>query len=144
MKQGFIKVAAATPKIRVADPVYNAEAICAQLKEAVGNGAKIIVFPELCLTGYTCGDLFWQEALLEGAKEALKTVMKATTGSDALVFVGLPLEKEGKLYITGDVFGTEKYRVVNSLEVLFAIAKKREIVANIDKKMTLKIENYKT
>ena len=53
-------------------------------------------------------------------------------------------KKEGKLYITGDVFGTEKYRVVNSLEVLFAIAKKREIVANIDKKMTLKIENYKT
>ena len=98
MKQGFIKVAAATPRIRVADPVYNAEAICAQLKEAVDNGAKIIVFPELCLTGYTCGDLFWQEALLEGAKDALKTVMKATTGSDALVFVGLPLEKEGKLY----------------------------------------------
>ena len=98
MKQGFIKVAAATPKIKVADPAFNAQAICAQLKEAQELHAKIIVFPELSLTGYTCGDLFWQERLLEEAQEGLKTVTAATEGLDALVFVGLPLEKDGKLY----------------------------------------------
>ena len=98
MKHGFIKVAAMTPKIRVADPEYNAKEVCKGIEEAVAKGAKIIVFPELCLTGYTCGDLFLQELLLEQAKEALRKSAEATEGSDALVFVGLPLEKEGKLY----------------------------------------------
>lgn len=58
MKQGFVKVASATPRIRVADPVYNAQVICEQAKEAAEHGAKIVVFPELCITGYTCNDLF--------------------------------------------------------------------------------------
>lgn len=98
MKHGFIKAAAMTPKIRVADPVYNAAQINAGIKEAVGKGAKIIVFPELCITGYTCGDLFLQELLLAQAREALRTVMDASQGSDALIFVGLPLEKDHKLY----------------------------------------------
>ncbi|MBR2951047.1 MAG: NAD(+) synthase [Lachnospiraceae bacterium] len=98
MRQGFVKAAAATPKIKVADPAFNAQAVCEQLKEAYAAGAKIIVFPELCLTGYTCGDLFWQDTLLEEAKEALVSVMAATAGHDALVFVGLPLEKDSKLY----------------------------------------------
>ena len=56
MKQGFVKVASATPRIRVADPVYNAQVICEQAKEAAEHGAKIVVFPELCITGYTCND----------------------------------------------------------------------------------------
>ena len=64
MKQGFIKVAAATPDIRVADTAFNTEEIIKKMKEAAGNGAKIIVFPELCITGYTCGDLFTQDILL--------------------------------------------------------------------------------
>ena len=98
MKHGFIKTAAMTPKIRVADPEYNAKEICKGIAEACTKGAKIIVFPELCLTGYTCGDLFLQERLLEQAKEALRSVAESTEGSDALVFVGLPLEKDGKLY----------------------------------------------
>lgn len=98
MKHGFIKAAAMTPKIRVADPVYNAAQINMEIKEAVGKGAKIIVFPELCITGYTCGDLFLQELLLAQAREALRTVMDASQGSDALIFVGLPLEKDHKLY----------------------------------------------
>lgn len=98
MKHGFIKAAAMTPKIRVADPAYNAEEICKGIEEACTNGAKIIVFPELCLTGYTCGDLFLQERLLTQAKEALRKVADATQGSDALVFVGFPLEKDSKLY----------------------------------------------
>ena len=98
MEQGFIKVAAVTPKIKVADPGYNAERICECLQEAYERGAKIIVLPELCLTGYTCGDLFSQELLLEEAKKALTVVTEATSDRDALVFVGLPVERDGKLY----------------------------------------------
>ncbi len=98
MQQGFIKVAAATPKIKAADPVYNAAAVCGELEKAYSLGAKIIVFPELCLTGYTCGDLFLQELLLEKAREQLFTVAEATKGKDALVMVGLPLERGSCLY----------------------------------------------
>ncbi|MDE7252108.1 MAG: NAD(+) synthase [Acetatifactor sp.] len=98
MKHGFVKVAAVTPKIKVADPAYNAQAVCEKLKFACEKGAKIIVFPELCLTGYTCNDLFLQELLLEEAKKALFTVASCTRGQDALVFVGLPLEQDGRLY----------------------------------------------
>lgn len=98
MKQGFIKAAAVTPKIRVADPVYNAGVICEELEKAYKKGAKIIVFPELCLTGYTCGDLFLQPLLLEEASKQLLRVVKATADKDALVMVGLPVERDGRLY----------------------------------------------
>ena len=101
MKDGFIRAAALTPKIRVADPAYNAEQIEKGIDEAAENGAHILVFPELCLTGYTCQDLFLQETLLSGAKEALAKIAEHTEGLDALVFVGLPLEKDGKLYKRG-------------------------------------------
>ena len=70
MKHGFIKAAAITPKIKVADPKYNGQVICEKLEEAYARGAKIIVFPELCITGYTCGDLFLQGLLLK--REAKK------------------------------------------------------------------------
>ena len=98
MQHGFVKVAAITPKIKVADPQYNAEQIKKGLDEGYEKGAKIIVFPELCLTGYTCGDLFLQRTLLEEAKKQLFLLQEYTKGHDALVFVGLPLEKDGKLY----------------------------------------------
>ncbi len=98
MKHGFIKVAAVTPKIKVADTIYNADQICAGIEEAAGKGAKVIVFPELCISGYTCGDLFLQERLLASCKEQLGRVARASKGKDALIFVGLPLEREGKLY----------------------------------------------
>ncbi len=98
MKHGFVKVAAVTPKIKVADPHYNAKVISKEIEEASERGAKIIVFPELCLTGYTCGDLFLQELLLTQALAALSEVTSATEGTDALVFVGLPLIKKHKLY----------------------------------------------
>ncbi len=98
MRHGFVKVAAVTPKMKVADPHYNAGEICKGIVEAAERGAKIIVFPELCLVGYTCGDLFLQELLLKGALEALSEVTAATEGSDALVFVGLPIVKKHKLY----------------------------------------------
>lgn len=98
MKHGFIKVAAISPKIKVADPAYNAGVIVEKMKEAYGKGAKILVFPELCITGYTCGDLFLQEILLEEAKRQLSVIAEATQDMDALVMVGLPVEREGRLY----------------------------------------------
>ena len=98
MKHGFIKVAAITPKIKVADPIYNASVIIQELNKAYQNHAKIIVFPELCLTGYTCGDLFLQPLLLHEAEKELLRIVEATGENDALVFVGLPMERDGKLY----------------------------------------------
>lgn len=98
MKHGFIKVAAATPDIRVADVEYNKDRICAAIREACNESAKIIVFPELCVTGYTCGDLFTQDILLKAAKGALLEIAAFTKDRDALVFVGVPLSVGGKLY----------------------------------------------
>jgi len=98
MRHGFIKVAAITPKIRVADPVHNRTVIEEEMEKAYAAGVRIMVFPELCLTGYTCYDLFLQETLLDAAKEQLLILTEKTSGKDGLVFVGLPLEKEGKLY----------------------------------------------
>lgn len=98
MKHGYVKAAALTPGIRVADTVYNTEQIKKGLDEAFAEAAKIIVFPELCITGYTCQDLVFQETLLKGATEGLKEIREYTRGRDALVFVGLPLEKSGKLF----------------------------------------------
>ena len=98
MKQGFVKVAAVTPDIRVADVQYNTEQICRMIDETVAEGAKIVVFPELCITGYTCSDLFTQEVLLDHAREALREITAYTAEKDALIFVGVPLSVEGELY----------------------------------------------
>ena len=98
MQDGFVKIAAATPDLRVADCTYNASEIVKLAKQAADRGAKLIVFPELCLTGYTCGDLFLQQTLLDGALSALETVRRETAGLNAAVVVGLPLMHEGKLY----------------------------------------------
>lgn len=100
MKQGFVKVAAGTPKIRVADCVYNREQMVKLIREMEENKAKIMVLPELCITGYTCGDLFGQEALLASAREQLMILADETKDVDALIFAGLPLEHGGKLYNT--------------------------------------------
>ena len=98
MRHGFVKVAAATPDIRVADVAYNVEQIKKQMDEADEQGAKVVVFPELCLTGYTCGDLFGQEILLKAVKEGLRELTEYTKEKDGLYFVGAPAEVEGKLY----------------------------------------------
>ena len=98
MEYGFVKTAAVSPKIRVADPVYNGTEIIRLMKETWEKGARIIVFPELCITGYTCSDLFRQELLLKTAKEVLMEIVEASAGMDGLFFVGLPLENRGKLY----------------------------------------------
>ena len=98
MQDGFVKIAAATPDLRVADCAYNASEIIEQAKQAAAKGARLIVFPELCLTGYTCGDLFLQQTLLDGALDALETVCRETAKLQAVVLVGLPLRVRSKLY----------------------------------------------
>ncbi|MGL5435773.1 MAG: NAD(+) synthase [Lachnospiraceae bacterium] len=98
MKDGFFRVAAATPEIRVADPVYNRERICEMIEQSTAQGAGMIVFPELCLTAYTCGDLFLQDPLLAGSRQELKYLIDATAGKNILVVAGLPWEHDGKLY----------------------------------------------
>ena len=100
MKDGFVKVCCATPKIKVADVDHNVNEIIKLMYDASENGAKVIVFPELCITGYTCQDLFLQGKLLDKALEGLDRIIDATNGIDALVFVGTPLEVDGKLYNT--------------------------------------------
>lgn len=100
MRDGFIKVAAVTPDIRVADVSFNTEKICQAIDSAAKEGAKIAAFPELCITGYTCGDLFAQDVLLDNAKEGLLKAAAHTKGKDMLVFVGVPLAVDGKLYNT--------------------------------------------
>lgn len=98
MKQGFIKVAAATPEIKVADCEYNRLSIETMIEEACMKHTKVIVFPELVLTGYTCSDLFLQERLLKKAEEQLILLTQYSKGKDIIVFVGLPMEMRGKLY----------------------------------------------
>ncbi|MCM1106730.1 MAG: NAD(+) synthase [Blautia sp.] len=98
MKDGFVKTASVTPKLRVADVSYNGARIREYMKETAEAGAKVVVFPELCITSYTCGDLFWQEKLLESAKSELMGIAEASKDWDALFFVGLPLAVNGKLY----------------------------------------------
>ena len=100
MRDGFISVAAGTPKIRVADCRYNAEQIFTLMREADKQGVKVLVLPELCLTSYTCGDLFLQDTLLQGAEEGLQTILEATRNLDIVTALGLPVwdKWDNKLY----------------------------------------------
>lgn len=98
MKDGFIKCAAATPDLKVANCNYNAEKIIELINEASSAGVKILALPELCVTGYTCADLFLSKTLLDGAENALEKILAASMGKDILVTVGAPLRVEGELY----------------------------------------------
>ena len=98
MRDGFIKAAASTPEIRVADVDHNKKLICEGVDQAWKEGIQLLVYPELCLTGYTCGDLFWQEELLEKARQGLSEIVMHSLGKKMLIFVGLPWEMNGKLY----------------------------------------------
>jgi NAD+ synthase (glutamine-hydrolysing) len=96
---GFIRVAAAVPQVRVGDCAFNAGRIIGLTKRAAEQGAHLVVFPELCLTGYTCGDLFHQPTLLRGAREALARVIDASeTDFGGLIVVGLPLVVDDQLF----------------------------------------------
>ena len=98
MEHGFFRAACASPAVTVADCAANAEAIAALAREAAANGAQLVVFPELCITAYTCGDLFLQQTLLDGARDALATVMRETADLNALIAVGLPFAHDDALY----------------------------------------------
>ncbi len=97
MKYGFVRVAAVTPVIKVNAPLYNASVIAGHIKRLEKTGAEIVVFPELCISGYTCADLFFTKKLSDGVLEALKTVAGAVPYG-MLVFVGAPIKKDGRLY----------------------------------------------
>lgn len=100
MRDGFIKVAAGTPKIRVADCRYNAEQIFTLMREASRQGVRILALPELCITGSTCGNLFLQDTLLKGAEDALNTILEATRNLDMVAALGMPLRcaENSKVY----------------------------------------------
>lgn len=98
MKDGFIKVAAVTPEVKVADCIWNGEQTIQLIQEAEDLSIKVLVFPELGITGYTCGDLFLQDTLLENAKKTMWKIVEATEGKDVFVFVGLPILIKDKLY----------------------------------------------
>ena len=98
MKDNFLKVAAVTPKIKVGDTNYNAGQIISYIKQAADAGVKLAVFPELCITGYTCSDLFLQDTLLKGAMDALAEICAATKSLDMLTVAGMPLKFNNRLY----------------------------------------------
>ena len=98
---GFVKVAAAVPNVKVADCIYNKEQIINKIEEAAAKGVQILCFPELALTAYTCGDLFFQSSLLEGAKAALEEILVVTANQDMLIAVGMPLVIDEELYNCG-------------------------------------------
>ncbi len=98
MKDGWFKVAAVTSEVKVADPEFNALEIIRASKEAAVRGAKLIVFPELSLSGYTCGDLFLQETLIKGCMKELSRIRQETASFDSLIVLGLPFAFGGKLY----------------------------------------------
>jgi NAD+ synthase (glutamine-hydrolysing) len=104
MIEGFVRVAAVTPEIRVADCSYNAKRIEEAVRAAADKGARIVVLPELSITGYTCGDLFLQDTLLESAKVALSRLVEGSEGREEVVVVGLPFTHKGKLYNTAAVY----------------------------------------
>lgn len=100
---GFVRVAAATPALKVADCEFNTAEIIKMINDADSKGVSAVVFPELCITGYTCGDLFLQRLLLDGAEKSIQQICDATKDSSIIVVVGMPLEVSNRLYNTAVV-----------------------------------------
>ena len=98
MKDGFVKIACATPALKVADCDYNTDRIIELIGEAANKGVKIVCFPELCITGYTCGDLFLQDALLRSAADNLLRIAEETAELEVISITGLPFRMNGHLY----------------------------------------------
>ncbi|MDR1649087.1 MAG: NAD(+) synthase, partial [Synergistaceae bacterium] len=106
--EGYVRVAAATPSIRTAGCMYNAERILALMERAAKEEVQLLCLPELCVTGYTCGDLFLQDTLIRGAMEALAFLVEKSADFPLLVVAGTPFAHGGKLYNTAAVFGGGK------------------------------------
>ena len=98
MNYGFIKACAVSPALRVADCPYNAQETIEAMQQAAEDGCQLTVFPELGLTGYTCGDLFLQQPLLDAAEAALREILKASEALQLVALVGLPVTVDAKLY----------------------------------------------
>lgn len=98
MKYGFVKTACASPRLKVADCNFNSEQIICAAKDAAKNGASVIVFPELSITGYTCGDLFFQKTLQNASEVQLKRIISETAKLDSVIFVGLPVPRAEGIY----------------------------------------------
>ena len=144
IRDGFVTVAVGTPSVRVADCVYNADKTIEIIKEAAEKGVKLLVLPELGLTGYTCGDLFYQKTLIGGAEAALERVLDATKDLEIVFIVGLPARKDGKLYNCtavcqyGEVMGLipklynitpeRRYFAVPSEELSYAVICGKEVL----------------
>jgi NAD+ synthase (glutamine-hydrolysing) len=108
MKYGFVKIASVTPKVIVANPQANATEIIKLIKQANTSLVEVLVFPELCVSGYTCGELFLSDVLKESVYKALDIIRKSTVGKKALIFIGSPIWKEGKLYSCAVAFQNGK------------------------------------
>ena len=120
---GFIKVAAAVPRVKVAECIYNTENILSKIKDAENKGVEIVVFPELAVTSYTCGDLFHQKQLLESAEESLAQLLGETSDMNITVILGIPLRSGNQLinasvvFSQGEIFGVvPKSYLANSRE----------------------------
>lgn len=98
MKYGFLRAAAASPGLRVADVAYNTQEIIKSMREYAARNAQLLCLPEFCLTGYTCSDLFLQETLIRGAEQGLAEILTASRGLNLVTVVGLPVRRSGKLY----------------------------------------------
>ena len=98
MKYGFVRARALSPKCLPGDPAYNAERMKEGMAEAAKEGVELLVFPELSVTGYTCGDLFGQKLLINAAEEALKELIAASEGKHMLVFAGVPVAAGADLF----------------------------------------------
>ena len=112
MKDGFVKIACATPDIHVADCDYNAKQIIKLINEAAEKGAKLIAFPELCITGYTCGDLFLQDLLIKLAADAVLKIVEETKNLDIISIVGVPARCNNKLYNCAAVIKDDWFELI--------------------------------
>lgn len=141
---GFIKVCAATPEIRVADVEFNTENIIKAINASAAEGSSLTVFPELCVCGYTCGDLFNQTVLIAACSDAIEKICNATVGLNMLVFVGAPVVNDGKLYNcavainNGEVLGVIPKTFIPNYGEFY---EKRHFAAAPESEGTVKIAN---
>ena len=141
MNHGFVKVAAAIPSVRVADPQYNVEQIESLVIQAEGKGIEIICLPELSLTSYSCGDLFGQQLLLDEAEMALIHLMNTTRSLNIISIVGLPVPYRGALLNTGDgslSYNGEKIELTkNEYRILLGLMQSKGKTVSREKLMEL-------
>ena len=104
----FFRVSSAVPKMSVGDTVYNTDEICKKIREAAACGSNFVIFPELAVTGYTCGDLFFQNSLIDGAARGIERIIEESSVQKILVAVGAPLKIDGQLYNCGIIIGDGK------------------------------------